>query len=254
LGVYAVDVGSGSAISYRANERFAMCSTFKVLAVAAVLARVDRGEERRDRHVLYTRADLLAYAPITRLHVGEGFMTVSALCEAAIEYSDNTAANLLLKALGGPKSVTEYARSLGDPVTTLNRFEPALNSAIPGDSRDTTTPAAIAADLRRVVLASALSATSSRELTAWLRHCRTGRSLLRAGLPPSWIVGDKTGLGGRTNAAGASDTRNDIAIAWPPHKDPLIIAAYLTGSQLPAAQRDASIASVARIVVEEFKR
>jgi beta-lactamase class A len=250
LGVEATDIASGKAVSYRANERFAMCSTFKFLAVAAILARVDQGAESLDRHVTYTKADLLNYAPITSRHVSAGFMTLAALCEAAIEYSDNTAANLLLAQLGGPSGVTKYARTLGDRFTALNRTEPTLNTAIPGDLRDTTTPAAMSADMHRVLLGSALSAPSRRMLAAWLVRCQTGSTCLRAGLPSSWTVGDKTGLGGRTNAAGASDTRNDIAIAWRPTGTPMIVAVYLTECTLPQARRDATIADVGRIVAQ----
>lgn len=253
LGVWASVVGGGKNISYRAGERFLMCSTFKVLAVAAVLARVDRGEEHLNRHVTYTRNDLLPYAPMTRQHVAQGFMTVGGLCEAAIEYSDNTAANVLLKTLGGPAGVTAYVRTLGDPVTSLNRTEPALNTEIPGSIFDTTTPAAMAGDVRDLIFGDALRPASRSDLTSWLRGCQTGQTCIRAGLPPSWIVGDKTGTGGKMNAEGASDTRNDVAVAWPPKGPPLVIAVYLTGVQLPAAPRDGVLADAARIVAGEFE-
>lgn len=248
LGVMAIDTESGRTVSHRADERFPMCSTFKFLAVAAILSRVDRGIVQLQRRVTYTKADLLEYAPVTREHVNEGAMTLEALCAAAIEYSDNTAANLLLKELGGPHGVTAYARTLGDMVTTLNRTEPTLNTAIPGDVRDTTTPAAMAADLRAVLLGTQLNAQSKNKLTNWLFRCRTGDALLRAGLPSTWRVGDKTGLGGPKNASGDSNTRNDIAIAWPPHRAPLLIATYLTGSTLRASGRDSAIASVGRLI------
>jgi beta-lactamase class A len=175
-------------------------------------------------------------------------MTVSGLCEAAIEYSDNTAANLLLHTLGGPGAVTHYARSLGDAYTRLDRMEPELNTSIPGDPRDTTTPAAMAADMRNILLGTALSQASRALLRMWLVNCRTGLECLRAGIPKSWSAGDKTGMGGAHNAFGDSETRNDIAIIWPPARRPLIVAAYLTGAQVPAAQRDAALASVGRAV------
>lgn len=248
LGVMALDTASGATISYRAGERFPMCSTFKFLAVAAVLAQVDRGQQQLGRHVIFTKADLLEYAPVTRAHVGQGYMTVEGLCEAAIEYSDNTAANLLLGTLGAPAGVTRYARSLGDRMTRLDREEPALNSALPGDVRDTTTPAAMVSDMRRILLGSALTHASKERLINWLVRCRTGSTCLRAGLPASWRIGDKTGSGGPVNAAGDSSTRNDIAIAWPPNRAPWLIAAYLTGSKLAAEKRDAVLASVGRMV------
>ncbi|MEO6835540.1 MAG: class A beta-lactamase [Candidatus Tumulicola sp.] len=248
LGVCAFDAGSGRTIRYRAGERFAMCSTFKLPAVAAVLAQVDLGIDSLDRRVRYGTSDLLAYAPETRKHLHGGSMTLAALCGAAIEYSDNTAANLLLRTLGGPAGVTRYVRTLGDSVTNLNRSEPALNSAIPGDPRDTTAPAAMLMDMRLLLLGTSLSAGSRTRLVGWLKNCRTGMDCLRAGIPPSWTAGDKTGSGGAVNAAGASSTRNDVAIVWPPKRSPLLVTAYLTQSKLSAAQSDAALVTVARIV------
>lgn len=248
LGVFAYESGSGRTISYRAHERFAMCSTFKFLAVSAVLAQIDQGRERPDRRVRYGEADLLEYAPITRAHVREGSMTVRALCEAAVEYSDNTAANLLLHALGGPQAVTSYARSLGDTFTRLDRIEPDLNSALPGDPRDTTTPAAMAGDMRAVLLGDALRPESRAMLRTWLVHCRTGTTCLRAGMPRAWTVGDKTGSGGPHNSHGESSTRNDIAIAWPPSQQPLIVTAYLTGAQVTAEESSAALARAGETV------
>ncbi|MBV9148564.1 MAG: class A beta-lactamase [Candidatus Eremiobacteraeota bacterium] len=247
LGVVIADTGSRKTIAYRADERFPMCSTFKVLAVSAILSNVDRGTENLDRHVSYSNADLLDYAPVTRTHVREGSMTLRALCEAAIQYSDNTAANLLLKVLGGPQAVTEFARAHGDATTILSRTEPTLNTAIPGDTRDTTTPSAMAKDLQMLVLGAALKPASRRELTNWMVECRTGDACLRAGIPRSWIIGDKTGSGGRENALGDRDTRNDIAIVWPPARAPLVIATYLTGSKVSSDRSDAALASIGRI-------
>lgn len=252
LGVLALDTGNARTISHRGNERFPMCSTFKFLAVAAVLRRVDHGQERLERRVPYGKADILEYAPVTKKNLGDGYMTIGALCEAAIGYSDNTAANLLLSTIGGPAGVTHYARTLGDPFTRLDRTEPTLNTAIPGDARDTTTPQAMAKNMRKTLLTNALSRASRNQLGAWLIGCRTGTDLLRAGVPASWRVGDKTGMGGSHNRTGDSDTRNDIAILWPPKRYPIIVAAYLTGSKLPAAQRDAAIAGVGHVVSTAF--
>lgn len=254
LGVVAVDLRDGRSISHRAHERFAMCSTFKLLAAAAVLARVDDGRERLSRKIPYSKHDLLEYAPITAQHVAAGSMTVDALCAAAIEYSDNTAANLLVAAVGGPRAVTAYARSIGDAITRLDRTEPTLNTAIPGDARDTTSPDAMAKNLRTLLFGRALSPASKHRLSTWLLSSRTGSDLLRAGLPSSWRVGDKTGLGGRHNRFGDSDTRNDVAFAVPPGGAPIIIAAYLTESKVRAAERDAALAAVGRIVAAEFVR
>jgi beta-lactamase class A len=252
LGVFALDTGTGASLSYRADDRFAMCSTFKLVAVAAVLSRVDRGNEQLERHIAYSRANILAYAPVTLEHLKDGYMTVGALCEAAIEWSDNTAANLLLSTIGGPRGFTSYARTIGDPVTRLDRSEPALNSALPGDPRDTTTPRAMAGNMRRLALGNALSTRSRDMLARWLVNSKTGATCLRAGLPPSWTVGDKTGTGGANNTTGDSNTRNDVAVVWRPQGAPLVIAAYLTGSVLAAAPRDGALAKVGQIVSAHF--
>jgi beta-lactamase class A len=249
LGVTVIDTATNRASSYRGDERFPMCSTFKALAVAAVLQRIDRGLEHRDRRIPYGRRDLLAYAPVTRANVGRGFMTVDALCAAAMVQSDNTAANLLLATLGGPAGVTRFARSIGDPVTRLDQTEPALNFNPPGDHRDTTTPATMAASLQKLALGSVLASDTRERYTAWLRGNLTGDARLRAGVPPAWKVGDKTGTGGATNRFGDSETRNDIAIFWPPQRSPLVVAVYLSGTTLAAAPADAAIASIARLVV-----
>lgn len=243
LGVCAWDARTATRIEYRAGERFPMCSTFKFLLVSAILSRVDAQKERLSRTIRYTKSDLLDYAPITQAHLHQGGMTVSALCAAAIEYSDNTAANLLLNSLGGPAAVTRYARSLGDSLTRLDRNEPSLNSALPGDIRDTTTPSAMLADMETVLLKPrALSPDSSHQLEAWMIADTTGATSLRAGLPSAWRVGDKTGSGGN----GAT---NDIAICWPPRGSPILIAAYFVGSHASYGDRCAALAEVARIVV-----
>ena len=250
LGVTCIDLETSRTLVHRADERFAMCSTFKLPLVAAVLAKVDRGGESLGRLVPYTPNDLLDYAPATRQHVTQGAMTVEALCAAAITLSDNTAANLLLATVGGPPAVTQFARDLGDGVTRLDRNEPALNSGLPGDPRDTTSPRAMAQDLQKLIAGNALSASSAAKLTRWLIDCQTGTTCLRAGLPSRWRVGDKTGTGGPINAKGDSTIRNDVAVIWPPGKKPLIVAAYLSHSQLAATDRDAILAQVARVIAE----
>ena len=244
LGVAALDTGSGRRIEYRAEDRFAMCSTFKLLLAAVVLARVDAERESLDRVVAYGPRDLLDYAPVTKEHLPEGGMTVSALCAASVELSDNTAANLLLASIGGPEGLTRYARSLGDTVTRLDRVEPWLNANEPGDPRDTTTPAAMLADVKTLLLADALSAASRERLATWLSASGTGAARLRAGFPPEWRSGDKTGTGN----GGAT---NDVAIAWPPGRPPVIVAAYLSGSSAPLAAREAALAEVGRLVAAD---
>jgi beta-lactamase class A len=237
LGVLILDTDNGVHIGNRENERFALCSTFKWIAAAAVLARVDAGTALIDQRVRYRRSDLLDYSPVTSANVAQGYMTLGALCAAAVRVSDNTAANLMLEMIGGPAGLTRYIRSLGDPVTRLDRTEPDLNEAAPGDVRDTTSPAAMVALMRRVFLGNALSGASRTQLEAWMRATTTGDNRLRAGLPAGWIAGDKTGTCGH-------NATNDVAIVRPPRRGPLLIAAYFTESPIDAQSRDAVLAQI----------
>lgn len=247
IGVAALDTGSGKRLDYRSEERFPMCSTFKLLAAAAVLKRVDGGQEKLDRFVLYDAKDILEYAPVTKAHLKDGGMTIGALCAAAIEQSDNTAANLLLDAIGGPADLTNFARTLGDTMTRLDRKEPELNSAIAGDERDTTTPAAMCSDMQQLLLRDVLSESSRHQLEDWLRRNETGGSMIRAGVPKSWTVGDKTGRG-------ANGATNDIAIVRPPGQRPIQIAVYSIGSTSSSDNRAATVAEATRLVVDFLLR
>jgi beta-lactamase class A len=240
LGVAMLDTGSGHRAGYRADERFLMCSTFKFLAVAAVLARVDEGREQLDRRIVFGKDVLLKWAPETSLHVGAPGMTISQLCRVVITLSDNTAANLLLASLGGPSAVTAFVRSLGDPLTRLDRIEPELNVTHPGDLRDTTSPTAMLGDLRAVLLGHALADASRQLLIQWLRSCTTGLDKLRAGLPPGWQAGDKTG-------SGAQGESNDVAILWPPRRAPLLVTAYYRPASPDADISRTVLAEVGRI-------
>ena len=235
IGVAVLDTANGRRLAWRGGERFTMCSTFKFLAVAAVLKRIDAGLETGDRLVRYTQADILEYAPITKQHVAEG-MTVSALCAAAISYSDNTAANLLLHSCGGPAGVTLFARQLGDPKTRLDRFEPQLN--VPDGDKDTTTPDAMLRNLQAILLGNTLSEGSRKQLADLMIGNTTGAPMLRAGLPANWTIGDKTGHG--------SGAVNDIAIASPPGRAPILISIYTRGGG------DAVIAEIGRIIAARF--
>ena len=245
LGVFARDTGTGATIGRRASERFPMCSTFKLLAAAATLRRVDEGAERLDRRIAYGPGDLLDYAPVAKAHVAEGGMTVADLCAAAIDWSDNTAANLILAGIGGPAGFTRFARSLGDNVTRLDRNEPALNESLPGDERDTTSPAAMAEDMRKVLLGDVLSDSSRRQLQTWLINDKVGDKRLRAGLPSSWRIGDKTGSGDHGSA-------NTIAILWPPERAPIVAAVYYTGSSAPMEARNAIHKEIGALIAETF--
>ena len=242
LGVAILDSGSGRMMTHRGEERFALCSTFKFLAAGLVLARVDRGEERLDRHIAYGREALVPYSPATGPGAEAGGLTMGAICDAAVTLSDNTAGNLMLGSFGGPEGLTGWLRGLGDPMTRLDRWEPDLNLVPAGEEQDTTTPLAMVGTMQRLLLGEALSAASREQLAAWLVGCRTGDARLRAGLPPSWRVGDKTGTGPAPLAPTC-----DVAIAWPPGRAPILIAAYLDGARGTNAERSAVLAEVGRI-------
>jgi len=243
LGVCVLDAGGAKILAYRAGERFPMCSTFKVLLAAAVLAKADAGQAALDRKLPYGQKDLLEYAPLTRARAAEGALSLEDLCAASVQVSDNTAANLLLDAIGGPGAVTVFARSLGDPSTRLDRKEPELNDVPPGDPRDTTTPEAMARTLRELLAGSALSSASKARLQGWMATCTTGTHRLRAGFPPGWDVADKTGSGFEK-----SGTANDIAMVVPKGGRPMYVTAYLTGAKVDAQTRDAILAEVGRLV------
>ena len=245
LGVFVHDTGGGATIEHRADERFPMCSTFKLLTAAAALKRVDEGAERLDRTIAYGPNDLLEYAPIAKGDVAEGGMTLADLCAAAIDWSDNTAANLVLQAIGGPPGFTQFARSLGDKVTRLDRNEPTLNEATPGDERDTTSPRAMAADMQKVLLGDAMSDQSRRQLEAWLIDDKVGDKRVRAGLPHSWRIGDKTG-------SGDHGTANTIAIIRPPDQAPILAAVYYTESSAPMDARNAIHKEIGSLIAETF--
>ncbi|MGA4545243.1 class A beta-lactamase [Uniformispora flossi] len=244
LGVFAHDPHTGRGVAYRADERFPMCSTFKTLAVGAVLRDLDRDGEFLATRLHYTEQDTTAagYAPITGQadNLAHG-MTVAGLCAAAIAYSDNAAANLLLRRLGGPAAVTRFCRSLGDPVTRLDRWEPALNSAEPDRITDTSTPRALAATYARLTLGRALDPRHRELLTGWLLANTTGAHRIRAGLPRDWTVADKTGTGGY-------GTANDVALAWPPSRGPLVLAVLTTKPDAAAAADEPLLAAAASVV------
>jgi beta-lactamase class A len=241
LGVAVLDTATGDLSGYRLDERFPMCSTFKFLAAAMVLVRVDAGQERLERRIVVTREALLEWAPVTSRRVGGAGMTVAELCEAAITVSDNTAANLLLASAGGPPAVTAFARRIGDDVTRLDRTEPTLNEGTPGDPRDTSTPRAMARTLQAVLLGDALSAAGRARIVQWMTANTTGAKRLRAGVPSDWRVADKTGTG-------RLGTTNDVGVLWPPRRAPLVVVSYLTECKAAGDAREAALASVARRV------
>jgi len=229
IGLAVLDTATGARIEHRAGERFAMCSTFKLMLAAAILTRIDAGALKPAQRVPYARADLLAHSPLTAAHADEGALPLERLARAAVEVSDNTAANLLLTLIGGPAGYTQFLRGLDDPFTHLDRMELALNSNLPGDPRDTTSPAAMLADMQKTLLGTTLAVSSRERLLGWMRDCRNGGERLRARLPAGWKAGDKAGTGER----GAV---NDLAIFWPPARPPILIACYLSDSTRPVKE------------------
>ena len=220
-----------------------LLSSFKLLASALVLHRVDQGQEDLQRRITYPRSALIPWSPVTEKHADAAGMTLGELCAATITTSDNTAANLILQSYGGPAALTAYARQLGDTVTRLDRYEPALNRPSGAAGLDTTSPRAMAQTMERLLLGDALSPASRQQLRAWLLANTTGGQRLKAGVPASWQVGDKTG----TNATDA----NDIGILLPPQRAPLIVTAYLADSAAAGAVKDACLAQVAAWAVQQ---
>jgi beta-lactamase class A len=244
LGVAALNTGTGARIAYRADERFAFCSTFKVISVSAVLQRSETRPDLLQRRIAYDRAQLVHYSPVTERHVGAG-MTVAELCAAALQYSDNTAANLIIRLLGGPASVTAFARRIGNRAFRQDRWETALNTAIPGDPRDTATPAAMAESLRRLAFGDVLAPPQRAQLVAWMRGNTTGDKRIRAGVPAEWAVADKTG-------SGDYGTTNDLGVVWPLARPPIVLALYFTQPARNAAMRDDVLAAATRVVMAGF--
>jgi len=246
VGVSILNAENGREWQYRADERFPLTSTFKLFACAAVLHKVDQGTEILDRRVEYRSSDLMTYSPVTKQHLDTG-MTIRELCEAALYFSDNTAANLILEALGGPDALTAYLREIGDNVTRLDRIEPDLNEAKPGDARDTTTPNAVRSSVTYLVLGDALSAHSRQTLEGWLAGNKVGGPLLRAGLPHDWKIADRTGAGG-------FGSRAIVAVIRPPEQKPVIVAIYITQTSASMDERNTAIAELGREIVTAVTR
>ncbi|MFD4478935.1 class A beta-lactamase [Streptomyces sp. NPDC058471] len=243
LGVYALDTGTGREVAYNAGERFAYNSTFKALAAGAVLR--EYSLSGLDRKITYSKDDLVANSPVTEKHVDTG-MTLGELCDAAVRYSDNTAANLLFDRLGGPEGLNAVLKKMGDDVTRMDRIEPDLSTWVPGEKRDTSTPRALAKDLRAFVLGDALRKGERAQLTKWLRTNTTGDNTIKAGVPANWVVGDKTGTGSYYGA------RNDIAVVWPPDGAPIVMAILSNRGKKDAEPSDKLIAEAASVAVDSL--
>jgi beta-lactamase class A len=247
-GLYAENLQTGRKLTWRSHERFVMCSTFKASLAACALSRVDMGREHLDRMIPYGEKDLLEYAPVARSkdNLAKGALSIEALCKGAVELSDNTCANLLLAAVGGPAALTNFWRTTGDGDSRLDADEPELNRSLPGDPHNTTTPAAMAANLKRLVLGEVLMPSSRERLTSWMLACETGANRLRAGLPKGWAVADKTGNNGK-------DAAGDIAVAWVKPGQPVLICAYTQGGSPTPADHDELFAGIGRTVGQLFR-
>jgi beta-lactamase class A len=241
LGLSAIDTGSGRTLAYRADERFLMCSTFKGLLVALVLSRVDNGEEKLARPVHYTEKDLIFTSPVTKANVVLGEMTIGALCQAAVEVSDNTAAVLLMRSVGGPAALTQFMRSLGDTVTRSDRYEPESNEY--NGLLDTTTPRAITTSARNILLGNVLSRQSRQQLEDWMIACKPGLNRLRATLPANWLAADRPGTS-------IEEETNDYAIVRPPGRAPLLVAAYYDAPGLDMEHRETVLREAGHVFVQ----
>lgn len=244
LGMHLVDTATGREYGYRSDERFMMLSSFKLLASALVLARVDRGDESLERRIRYRKQDLVPWSPVTEAYAdGEG-LTLAQLCHATITTSDNTAANLILASYGGPEALTAFARQIGDAVTRLDRVEPELNIRVGAEPLDTTSPRAMAKTMQTVLMGNVLSPPSRQLLLQWLLANTTGDKRLKAGIPTDWTIGDKTG----TNKTDS----NDIGILLPPRSAPVIVTAYLAETAVSGQLRDETLAEVGRLAAAMF--
>jgi beta-lactamase class A len=252
LGVAILDTENTESIAYRGDERFAMCSTFKFLAAAFVLARVDRKRESLTRRVIFGEDCLVPYSPITEKRSGAPGMTIGEICDSALTFSDNTAGNLLLDSFGGPMELTAFIRTLGDAVTRCDRREPELNEVRPGDPRDTTTPLAMLELVREIVLGDVLVPSSREQMMRWLLANETGDRRLRAAVPQGWKVGDKTGTTGITSSD-ANNATNDIAVIWPPARAPIVVTAYYVETGASYGERESVLAEIGRLAISKTR-
>ncbi|HEY0412487.1 MAG TPA: class A beta-lactamase [Allosphingosinicella sp.] len=245
LGVAAIDTSSGRELRFDADLRYAMASTFKLPLAALVLTLADRGELSMAEELPFGPGDPLPNSPTVEAALDLGRLPIMRLCAGIIEVSDNSAANILLRRIGGPEALTRFIRARGDPVTRLDRYELELNSNLPHDLRDTTSPAAMAGLARTLVLGDVLGEQSRTHLSTWLKKSVPGLDRLKAGLPVPWLVGHKTGTG-------ANGAYNDVAIAWRSGRAPIAIACYQSGGDAEPPARAAAHASVARLIAERF--
>lgn len=242
LGLTIVDTSDGTTYSWRGDEKFPLCSTSKVMVVAAILKKSESDTNLLAKKITINKSDMVNYNPITSKYI-DSSMTITELSKAALQYSDNAAMNKLLSYLGGPRYATQFARTIGDKAYRLDRNEPGLNTAIPGDSRDTTTPSAMAETLNKLILGTALKKEQKAKLTEWMKGNTTGLNSIKAGLPAEWTVADKTG-------SGDYGTTNDVAVIWPKNHAPVILTTYFTQPEKDASARKDVLASAAKLIAE----
>ncbi|WP_034912322.1 class A beta-lactamase [Erwinia sp. 9145] len=244
VGVAVIDTGSDRRWLYNAEQRFPLNSTFKAFACGALLYQADAGKNDLNKTTRVTREEMIPYAPVTETLIGQS-VSLDRLCAATMRTSDNVAANKIVTSIGGPEGMTRFMREIGDSVTRLDRREPDLNEATPGDLRDTTTPAAAVASLRKLVLGNALSGASREKLTRWMIEDAVGGPLLRAGIPSTWRIADRTGAGGH-------GSRSVIAVMWPPSHAPVVVAVFITETTATLAARNAAIAELGAALAHEL--
>ncbi|CAN5307387.1 class A beta-lactamase BlaA [soil metagenome] len=245
IGISAVNTANNSRIQYHAEKRFPIQSTFKVMLAAAILKQSMTNSHLLQQKITYTKHDLVVWSPITEKHLADG-MTISELCAAVLMYSDNSAANLLMKKLGGPEAVTVFARSIGDNTFSVSRWEAELNSN-PNNFRDTSTPAAMEKSLQLLILGNVLAPPQREQLVTWMKGNTTGDTQIRAGVPKGWIVADKTG-------SGSYGIANDIGIVWPSKCAPIVVTIYSVQNKKDATRRNDVIASATSILLDEFAK
>ncbi len=245
LGAFVLDTASGKMAGHRYDELFGMCSTFKLALAAAVLNRADRGLLDPEMALTYAEADMVPNSPVTRENLPKGAMRIIDLAEATQKTSDNAAANLLIRHLGGPAAVTAIFRGWGDRVTRLDRYETEMNNVPPREVRDTTSPREFARTMAKLLASDAILKSASRErLIQWMIDTKTGSKRIRAGLPASWKSGDKTGT---ANSPNYNNKTNDVAIFWPPARPPVIVTAYYEADGKYDQIRDADQAVLAEV-------
>ncbi|ERN39836.1 beta-lactamase class A [Rubidibacter lacunae KORDI 51-2] len=242
IGIAVIDKETDRNWRYHAGDRFPINSTYKTIACAALLSRVDSGQEQLDRIVIFDESQLADYSPVTETRVGAPGMSLGELCQATIATSDNSAANFVMQAIGGPQAVTQFMRSIGDRTSRLDRWSPELSESVPGDQRDTTSPNAMAMMLEQLVLKGTLSFESRQTLESWLKGNEISGDLIRAAVPSDWDVIDKTGSGGY-------GSRSIAAVMWPPQREPVIAAIYITETEVSFAERNAAIAEIGEAIV-----